>query len=71
MKRGIVYLITNTINNHKYVGITTMSLERRWSCHKRDNKRSNYPLYKFMRRDGINNFTISTIIQIECVNKKN
>ena len=32
----IVYLATNMINNKKYVGITTKTLEHRIKIHKRD-----------------------------------
>ena len=32
---GIIYLITNDINDLKYVGLTTRSLEIRWKEHKR------------------------------------
>jgi len=70
MKKGIVYLIKNNINGHRYIGITTMSLNRRWSCHVRDSKKSNYPLYKSMRKNGVENFTLQILKEIQYETKE-
>lgn len=64
MNTGIVYLIENTVNNKKYIGITTLKLEKRWSLHKNHSKKSSYPLYRAIRKYGIDKFTISKIKEI-------
>lgn len=69
MENGIVYRITNNINNKVYIGITTILLKRRWSAHKRDDKKLKYPLYKSIRKYGIDNFMIKPTLEIECKNK--
>lgn len=66
---GIVYLILNHRNYKKYVGITTIKLERRWACHKSDMKTSDYPLYRAMRKYGVDNFSIKPITSITSSNK--
>ena len=34
MRAGLIYVITNKITGHQYVGLTTHSLQKRWSEHK-------------------------------------
>lgn len=61
---GYIYLITNKINNKKYVGKTTQSIEKRWQEHISDSKREKCeirPLYRAIRKYGIENFTIKEI----------
>lgn len=55
---GIIYLITNAINDKKYVGQTIKSLKRRSNAHKRDafKYQSSLPLHRAMRKYGIENF---------------
>lgn len=67
---GTVYLITNTHNNKNCVGITTMKLSRRWSCHKRDAKNKKYPLYYAMRKYGIDYFSIQEIKTVDAASKE-
>ena len=59
----IIYKITNQINNKVYIGLTTCSLEYRWSRHITESKNVNNTkhLYKAMRKYGIENFTIEEI----------
>ena len=59
----IIYKITNQINNKVYIGLTTCSLEYRWSRHITESKNTNNTkhLYKAMRKYGIENFTIEEI----------
>lgn len=63
-----IYCITNTINNKRYVGKTTQTLEERFKEHCRDsfkercNKR---PLYDAMNKYGIENFIIEELEQVE------
>ena len=61
---GIIYLITNTKNNKKYVGQHNEDIiDERWRGHKGNARRDtlNYDLYIAMRIDGIENFTIETL----------
>ena len=51
-----IYCITNLINNKRYVGKTTQSIEER--CEKR-------PLYDAMRKYGIENFKVECLEEIE------
>lgn len=58
---NIVYKITNTINTKVYIGITD-NLEQRWQQHKKDAKsKLSRPLYRAMKKYGIDNFTITPI----------
>jgi group I intron endonuclease len=57
-----IYLITNTINNKKYVGQTWYSIEQRLVRHSKQNKRGCPYLYRAIAKHGISNFKIETII---------
>ena len=59
----IIYKITNLINNKVYIGLTTVSLEKRWTVHKTTakNLKNTRHLYKSMRKYGIENFSIVQI----------
>lgn len=61
---GYIYLVTNKINNKKYVGKTEYSVERRWKEHISDSKKNKCekrPLYNAIRKYGENNFTVQMI----------
>lgn len=59
---GIIYLITNLINGHKYVGQTYMKLSDRWDKHVSDmNCGRETSLYRAMRKYGITNFKITVL----------
>jgi group I intron endonuclease len=59
-----VYKIINNINNKLYIGITTKTIEKRWSQHKLcANHKLNTPLYRAMNKYGIDSFSISIIHQ--------
>jgi hypothetical protein len=64
--RMIVYLITNTKNQKRYVGITTSKLAERWyeRCWLVANGQSQ-ALYKAMRKHGADSFQIEQIDQAE------
>ena len=59
----IIYKITNEINKKIYIGLTTCSLEYRWSRHITESKNINNTkhLYKAMRKYGVENFKIEII----------
>ena len=50
---GYIYLIENDINNKKYIGLTTQTIEQRWNQHLRASKYKNYKLYYAMRKYGV------------------
>lgn len=62
-KYGIIYLITNNVNNKKYIGQTTRGLKERWYQHIYDarTKRTNMPLHLAMNKYGVDNFSIKEI----------
>lgn len=61
-----IYIITNKINNKKYIGLSK-NCYRRWNEHKEVAKRPRksyqlrVPLYRAMRKYGIENFTFEVI----------
>lgn len=58
-----VYKITNKLNNKGYIGITS-NLQKRWNQHKHQAKSKvgkNYPLYRAIRKYGIDNFKFEVI----------
>lgn len=67
---GYIYLITNLINNKKYVGQTKFTVEKRWAQHQYDalNERDDFYFHRALRKYGINNFKIS--ILKECPNEE-
>lgn len=65
---GYIYKITNSINNKVYIGQTRQTIKQRWSGHKHSVLVSEAPLYRAMRKYGIENFQITTIL--ECNNEQ-
>lgn len=62
MAQGIVYLIINKENGHKYVGQTTQPLNKRWQQHIQEaNRMSPKPLHRAFRKYGIGKFTMKVI----------
>lgn len=62
MSQGIIYLIINKENGHKYVGQTTQPLNKRWQQHIHEAKRmSSKPLHRAFRKYGVDKFTIKVI----------
>jgi hypothetical protein len=62
MAQGIIYLIVNKQNGHKYVGQTTQGMNKRWQQHIQEALRmSSSPLHRAMRKYGNHNFMIKEI----------
>jgi len=62
MSQGIIYLIVNKQNGHKYVGQTTQGMNKRWQQHIQEAMRmSSKPLHRAMRKYGNHNFMIKEI----------
>lgn len=59
---GKIYLITNLINDKKYVGQTLYNLSHRFTQHKAAcNAGIDYPLYRAFKKYGIKNFSIELL----------
>lgn len=62
MSRGIIYLITNKENGHKYVGQTTQGMNKRWQQHITESRQmSQKPLHRAFRKYGVHRFNIQEI----------
>jgi group I intron endonuclease len=62
MAQGIIYLITNKENSHKYIGQTTKTMNKRWQEHISESTRmSSAPLHRAFRKYGVHKFTIKQI----------
>lgn len=62
MSQGIIYLIINKENGHKYVGQTTQPLNKRWQQHIQEaNRMSAKPLHRAFRKYGVGKFTMKVI----------
>ena len=57
-------------NNHKYVGITTQSPRRRWKRHIVDVDRLDYPLYRAIRKYGVERFRMEVLEIISTPDKQ-
>ena len=56
-----VYVITNLINEKKYVGSTTRTLKIRFAQHCNTKKNRRMPIVQAIRKHGRNNFKIETL----------
>lgn len=70
-----IYIYTNKINGHQYVGQTN-NLQKRYNGHKSDsyNKNShsyNYPLHAAIRKYGIENFSFKVLEEVPTVEAAN
>lgn len=62
MTQGIIYVIINKANGHKYVAQSTLPMNKVWQQHIQDSKRmSSKPLHKAFRKYGIDKFMIKEI----------
>lgn len=62
-----IYKILNNVNNKSYIGFTN-NPNNRWIDHKKVHKTDNRPLYKSMRKNGLENFSFEVIF---CSTDKN
>ena len=62
---GIIYRITNTVNDKVYIGKTSHTLGKRWKEHYRNKNKYNYPLYFAMRKYGFDKFMIEIIEYVD------
>lgn len=71
MEKYYIYVITNKINNRKYIGITNTSIKRRFNEHLRKSRfGSSSNLHKAIRKYGEQNFYIKEIENFETNDKK-
>lgn len=66
VKTGVIYKITNLINNKSYIGQTTQEPKDRFYQHRKNSitegsKEYNYPLYRAFRKYGLDNFLFEVI----------
>lgn len=66
-ENGVIYVITNMINNKKYVGLTTKNIEIRFQEHKFDSNKTKckYAIHHAMKKHGIDNFIITILEKCE------
>jgi group I intron endonuclease len=71
IKIGRVYLITNQINNKKYVGITTKTLKLRWwqHCYVSEKKTAR-AIGKAIKHFGKENFRIELMDELQNISQK-
>lgn len=70
MYEGYIYLITNKINNKKYVGQTITTLKQRFSQHVTHSKHSNQAICRAIVKYGKDNFSIEEIKMVDDLSKK-
>ena len=62
MSQGIIYLITNKVTGDRFIGQTTLPMNKTWAKHIEDSKRmSSTPLHKAFRKYGIDKFNIKLV----------
>ncbi len=73
MERGIIYLILNKQTGEKYVGNTTLAMNKEWVHHiERSKRMSSEPLHKAFRQYGVHNFMIKELDEYDdtCLDSK-
>jgi len=71
IKNGSVYLITNLINNKKYVGVTKNTIETRFKQHIKASTNSLNVIDRVIKRYGKENFKIELIEKFPNITEKN
>lgn len=60
-----IYVITNTVNDKKYVGCTIATVNSRWADHRAQAKRgSPFALHRAMRAYGFNTFKVQEVMHL-------
>ena len=67
---GLIYKITNTIDNMIYIGSTTIDINERYIRHLQDSLFKPSKLYQHMRSLGKDNFKIELIEKCPCSTEK-
>jgi len=70
---GYIYCITNLVNNKKYIGQTSRTIEQRKLEHIRHRNSLDFPLYRAFRKYGLENFIWESLdigLDQEDLNKK-
>jgi hypothetical protein len=73
MERGIIYLILNKQTGEKYVGNTTLAMNKEWVHHiDRSKRMSSEPLHKAFREHGVHNFMMKELDEYDntCLESK-
>ena len=73
MNRGIIYLILNKQTGEKYIGNTTLAMNKEWVHHiDRSKRMSSEPLHKAFRDYGVHNFMIKELDEYDdtCLENK-
>ena len=72
LKIGRVYIITNLINDKKYVGITTRTIEERFKEHIRssNNEKYSFLINKSIKKYGKENFKIELVKELYSITEK-
>lgn len=68
---GYIYKITNKLNDKTYIGKTTKTVQERWKEHLRDCRKErceNRPLYRAIKKYGIDAFTVETLEEVDLEN---
>jgi len=72
MVYGVIYKITNKLNNKPYFGQTRQPPNRRWSQHKQAAKNGGKMiLYNAIRLHGVENFTFEVVCECETLEELN
>lgn len=61
--KGIIYKITNKVNNKSYIGQTRYTIEFRWKQHQ--HKQDNCYFHNAIRKYGVNNFNVEILEECE------
>ena len=70
-RNGKIYIITNKTNGDIYIGSTVKTLDERFKKHKSNiNNKLRQWLYNAMKDNGKENYTIESIENYPCDNKK-
>jgi len=65
---AIVYMVSNNINNKKYIGQTIRSLTERWNSHISASRQgSKFRFHSAIRKYGVENFTLEIIFESDNV----